>query len=670
MESRDDFVPPPPYSETDIYSPSCHSPSAPRHNADDTSVAASSSNGNAIYTPPETPRESHHNFSAAGPDDHQTSASAQAYFDSRPAAVQMASSTVVRSISVSENVVPSDFPYPDWASSRDTTEQDWKTFINYLMPDHAERANAHIIDRKLQAAATSERGIAEARLDQIRSPASGSSVQRGRAALMDTVSEWNLGFFGPRGVTINLKPSPVSIPGAWDNAFDSGNASSSAAATAGGEHERGLGESARGRRYACVGHGNGRRCGRRNRSCSSSISSSSSSSDSDSDSSIGSLPDYEDLKDSQLPVVKKSILAWLAHPDQPVTRQEVKRVKAEIRAAKSAPQPPPSSSSAAADGVLRPPGYQRQEIKKLMARWEKLKKAQKEKRRQARKEKRALRREMKKKRLAEKREQRRGRREHRRAQRDFGNSFGMRPTPGISDVVGAVMGRIQQGMQQGGIPNPPPPPPGVPGFPPRHMPGSLRGRGGFFGRGRGFSWSRGPTMPYERDDNEHQQSTSRDSINNNLLSIPRFMGNMPGAWPSSSSLHRASPEHHQNATTTAAAPPQSSRVQQQGDNNNSPQYANKYLAVDRLEAEIAAKTTALQSIQQAISSESIALARSGLGDRKTTAGAGQDPKQREMERLEDEIGELSKDVERLRLEADEEFAKVLEEEERKGVVYA
>ena len=49
--------------------------------------------------------------------------------------------------------LPSKIPYPYWAVTRDVTEQDWQTFLNYLIPDHAARANANLADRKSQAGA-------------------------------------------------------------------------------------------------------------------------------------------------------------------------------------------------------------------------------------------------------------------------------------------------------------------------------------------------------------------------------------------------------------------------------------------------------------------------------------------------------------------------------------
>ena len=91
-----------------------------------------------------------------------------------------------------------------------------------------------------------------------------------------------------------------------------------------GHHHRGRGAHIHGR--------HGRQRGRS--SSSSSESSTSGSSSSDSDSSLGSLPDYDDLKDQQLSIARQSLMDWLNHPDQPITRESVHNVRQEIKIAK------------------------------------------------------------------------------------------------------------------------------------------------------------------------------------------------------------------------------------------------------------------------------------------------------------------------------------------------
>ncbi|KAB5525634.1 hypothetical protein GE09DRAFT_476908 [Coniochaeta sp. 2T2.1] len=173
----------------------------------------------------------------------------------------------------------------------------------------------------------------------------------------------------------------------------------------------------------CGGRGRGRSRGRhgggRHRSSSSSSStSSSSSSSSDSVESVGSLPAYEDLKDSQLPVTKDFLQNWLNHPDQPVTKDSVKALKAQIKAAKNdAKDAGPSSFAPSFDKVAL-----RREVKAMMQEWKNLKKQQRKMARQEKKERRAARRAAKRERRDEKREARKGRREARRQGRRGGRN--------------------------------------------------------------------------------------------------------------------------------------------------------------------------------------------------------------------------------------------------------
>ncbi|KAL6815490.1 hypothetical protein GGI42DRAFT_109360 [Trichoderma sp. SZMC 28013] len=238
-----DEVPPPPYSETDVYSTSGSSRSP--HTASAPSVAsataaaatpshsfiddaASSTADEIIYTPPLTPRTS--------PGSGQPAASL--YFDLRPApqqdtATDIIRMTLVHNIEVTDISQPDDFPYEsDWAA-RDVTALDWSTFINFLIPDHTTRQNEVVIHRKLldemqrsEAGSTNNSTAqVEAQLNQIadaRNPASPDS-QRRRRDVEATVQQWNDGFFGPRGIQVRLEPprSPsAQMPGAWEANFD------------------------------------------------------------------------------------------------------------------------------------------------------------------------------------------------------------------------------------------------------------------------------------------------------------------------------------------------------------------------------------------------------------------------------------------------------------------
>ncbi|KAG0651916.1 hy [Hyphodiscus hymeniophilus] len=151
-------------------------------------------------------------------------------------------------------------------------------------------------------------------------------------------------------------------------------------------------------------HGRGRAYGHgrhhRGRSSSTSSSgSSSSSSSSDSDSSVGSLPEFDDLKDQQLPIARQSLLDWMNHPDQPITRKTVRNIKEEIKAAKK-------SNPRQFDQDVK---ALRSDVRNLMKEFKDAKRAQKIHRRQLRKEKRTVRRLAKKERRAARKEERRRR---------------------------------------------------------------------------------------------------------------------------------------------------------------------------------------------------------------------------------------------------------------------
>ncbi|KAJ8104713.1 hypothetical protein ONZ43_g7719 [Nemania bipapillata] len=183
--------PPPPYSETDIYSHSHIS----RHEHlsvadDDVSIAPSSSHSNIIDTPPESPHDdTQYNFPGPHGDQHVT-ASAQAYFDSRPP--NRSGPNVTIDLEITPTSTPADFPYPKKVHDRDISEQDWQTFINYLIPEHAARANSHIIARKLRMAdddsSSASSRIVQAHLASLKSSASVSASPQN---VDSVVREWN-----------------------------------------------------------------------------------------------------------------------------------------------------------------------------------------------------------------------------------------------------------------------------------------------------------------------------------------------------------------------------------------------------------------------------------------------------------------------------------------------
>ncbi|KAI2779774.1 hypothetical protein F4815DRAFT_472134 [Daldinia loculata] len=760
-----DDVPPPPYTETDIHSHSSRSPVAQPGVNDDNVSVTTSSHSTTVYTPPETPRESHFNF--PGSDDHHTIASAHSYFESRPALRGATGKTFVISLAITEDASPDDFPYPGWAREHDTTEQDWQTFLNYLLPDHASRANSNVIERKLQAedekqSSNTNRSIAEAQLGQIKLSTNLATQSSHDVDAM--IREWNDGFFGPRGVTIEratpqppstsrtpatqqippVEPQPHPQPQgqssrSWWNPFRPLEANSRGLRMGrltidndrvsfgdsfevdrngvrwGGQPADGsspfagpgtrdfsagpgpFGDFQQGRGFG--EHGIGRGCGRgrwwrdrpdhghhgsRDRSPSSS-SSGSSSSDSDSGSSIGSLPDCDDLNDSQLPYAKQSIRTWLDHPEQPVTKEMLKALRSEIKAAKNAPLP--------ADDREVNRQAMRREVQALLARFKTLKREQKRRARSLRKEKReqkrAHKRERRERRRAEKREQRNLQRDVRSAEREMeGHS---RRGPGAassSHPFPPVVGDMP-------IPAMPSVPSHVPGNHPINVPSFPFGGPGFpfgrGGRGRGGPFGGHHPRPWEahvqhakqqaeqaRDLAQQQANQARDLAQqqaNQARAHAQAEVNMARA----EAQRTANAARAQAAATAAAAmwasvhreyspwgsappppPPPPAPVPVPAPTND------KLQAADTLDAEITGKARSLRALRETIERERTEAAlREGeerCGDKKSKN------KERKAAVLEDEIERLQQDVERLRfeglqLQADEELARRLQEEE-------
>ncbi|KAK1999264.1 hypothetical protein LX36DRAFT_488441 [Colletotrichum falcatum] len=289
-----DDVPPPPYSETDIYSisgrhsnPSLNSPLAQSHHGDDAASRVSShasSRSDVIYTPPLTPRSGstaaphHHNSNpnladharaaaAAGPSPASAhSVFADAYFESRPApALSPWDQQLVHLLAVTPSATPDDVPCPATWAARDVTHQDWATFTNCLIPHHTVARNEAVINRKLRAeeeavaaAAAALHGgsgdnspggprsicgsHASAQLDQIRpdpdtDPGATVAVSGPRREDVEAVvAQWNEGFFRPRGLAVLLTPEvgELHLPGAWDRSFDRGAVDNPAVTSWGG----------------------------------------------------------------------------------------------------------------------------------------------------------------------------------------------------------------------------------------------------------------------------------------------------------------------------------------------------------------------------------------------------------------------------------------------------
>ncbi|KAI1808049.1 hypothetical protein F4811DRAFT_332622 [Daldinia bambusicola] len=771
-----DDIPPPPYTETDIHSHSSRSPGTqPGVNDDDVSVTTSS-HSTTIYTPPETPRESHFNFPSN--DDHHTIASAHSYFESRPTLRDATGQNFVISLAITENASPGDFPYPDWARGHDTTEQDWQTFLNYLFPDHASRANSHVVERKLQAedeksSSTTERSIAEAQLGQIK-----SSTNLAAQSLHDldaVIREWNDGFFGPRGVTIeratpqptttSREPGTQQIPSvepqsqpqsqpqgqssrSWWNPFRPFEANSRGVRMGrltidndrvsfgdsfevdrngvrwGGQPVPGpgtrgfppgpdpFGGSPEGRGFGLheAGRGRGRwmqdqndrhgHQGSRDRSSSSS-SGASSSSDSDSSSSIGSLPDCDDLNDSQLPLAKQSIHAWLDHPEQPVTKKMLKALRSDIKAAKNASPPAEDPAS----GLNRQ--ATRQEVRELLAQFKILKREQKRQAKALHKEKRsqkkALKRERRERRRAEKRERRNLRHDVRSAEREAEghprrNSDGPRPfnpfRPG--DMPIPTMPNMPSHHHHQHPVNAPSFPFGGPGFP--FGRGGGRGRGGPFGshhprpweshihRAQQYAETARVVAQQQADEARSHARQQAEQARNNAQQQAEQARNLAQQQAdrerahaqTQASMARAEAQRLADAACAQAAAAVRAAIQPWGPTlpQRLPPTNDKLRAADALDAEITGKARVLRALREAIERERTEAAMRGGIAGEQEEGKDEDKKgwskEMQAEALESEIESMQLEAERLRQEglqvqADEQFARRLQEQEQRRV---
>ncbi len=244
-----DHIPPPPYSETDIYSNSgghtvILTPATSQ--ADNASVAGrpppsvASSVDEPIDTPPYSPASSLHQNQVVGEEVERASistSSATAYFETRPVR-STASTTLDRHfISLTAKTQPKDLSYPQSLQAKDVNEQDWATFLNYLLPEHVDTTNYGVADRKMKAELIDERmsrltlgqdsrsmtdlAQVDAQLSPLRQPQSPRGTDT-----MSTLAEWNEGFFKPRGVHICLRDGAAEettqdsdrvneMPGAW-----------------------------------------------------------------------------------------------------------------------------------------------------------------------------------------------------------------------------------------------------------------------------------------------------------------------------------------------------------------------------------------------------------------------------------------------------------------------
>ncbi|KAK4121314.1 hypothetical protein N657DRAFT_635898 [Parathielavia appendiculata] len=709
--SRDpDDVPPPPYSEQDLFSASGRD----AHVADDTSRSTSSTNGDVIYTPPLTPHSSHHsNF--AGEVDHLEHSAAAAYFASRPAPLLTTQPHLVHSITLTRDSTPDSLPFPSHLTGRDVRLEDWQTFANYLMPHYSATSNEQVIDRKLRAetmtatntlprsnnsnnddvrSQLSGRSHAEAQLDRIRSLVEADAAQQ-RQNAEDTIREWNDGFFAPRRITIRVDLGPINsnytnsnhasglnevpadpekqpIPGAWDQSFDNSNNNNSPNSETDRNNNnnnnnnnnpprrgfgsffnpfasRGNNASANTNNHNHARGGGGFRFGGINVEGDRVSIGNSFVADGRTGSvriggiamdprngisingqpmfggaahlhghtsplharRVGSLPDYDDLHDAQLPVAKQCVREWLQHPDQPITKEKVKHVREQIKAAKK---------STTVDAAGFDKSALRREVRNLLREWKELKRQQKRTRKQEKRElrqaKREAKREIRRAKREVKRELRQAKKEVKRSQREMHREWRRGPHPPPPH------GPPPHGPPPHHVfpPHGPPPPGsfGIPSFPPM------------------------PHMPH-------------------MPGMPPF----PGAWPGG----HGDPPHYDSHHHDEGVEPVSGV--------GYPESQAKYQAAWEMEARVAEKEAELLQLHERIAEEEqeqaqeqeqqhgAAAASDGVDEKEKRKGGQKSKIHAEAEAVEREIEELAREMERLRTEADEEFARALAEEEER-----
>ncbi|KAF4452752.1 hypothetical protein F53441_4464 [Fusarium austroafricanum] len=702
--STADDAPPPPYSETDIYSTSSqppHSPHAasaagsghgPAAPGDDTaSRMSSTSTTDVIFTPPLTPRTDSV-VNATTPTTHNIplSPSVALYFETRPVPASASQwEPQIHTITVKPKSVPDDIPYPEnWATSYDITPQDWATFVNFLLPDHDSVRNEAILGEKGKAEDGSDVKSAsgDGSIKSEQHTTDPSELRRKRAEVEAIVQQWNSGFFAPRNVMVRLQPEEQShMPGGWETTFDDPpvqlppQAGPSApreavpqrrpsnwtgswggfqvdndsvrwgdkfVADSSGLRIGNLVMDSRGIRMngqpvgAPFGPGpapvhpppptNARNMppfmpgnpwqpdhpeananahahpprGRATshghvgpRSRSSSISSSSSSCSSASSGSIGSLPDYDDLKDQQLPLYIARLEQWTANPHEARSKADVKQLKAELKA---------SSTNAINLNVDRK--ALKAQSKVLSQQWRTLKRAQK-------KERRDRKRDFKKKKRAEKKERRQQKKEMKAARRDLRR--GQRGHNHVDQPPAPLVPPFQVPPVHVPAVNVHVPPVNVPGVrvPPAAHGGWGWGGRGCHGRGRGRGWGGCENQgPWGRGRGHFQGGWP----NPGPSSRGGFFG--VGEWPSRSREGPPGSWPADGDSQDANIPPPGAAS------------AAKYNTVAGLETEIATKQKDLEAKQVT------------LGERRA---------------LEKEIEALTETMERTRLEADEAYAREL-----------
>ncbi|XWX01471.1 hypothetical protein V2A60_009499 [Cordyceps javanica] len=551
----------------------------------------------------------------------------------------------------------------DWATFINFLLPDHTTRGNDVVLERKLRAEAESEAGDSVSSGRSQQAELQRHLLRTAGPEALRDEAQRRANALATVHEWNAGFFGPRGITVMIAPggddeihhaastrggqgqpdagSDPRLPDPTSFRMDAdgitygrrfvmdsnGIRIGSLIMDAGGirmashendapgtSHEAGAGSSSRnmpgfsgteppprGRTAVNVGVNIKGKDKARDRSASS-VSSVSSASSSSSVSSLDSLPDYDDVREQQLPAYLGILQDWTSKPNHLRTNTDVAWLKNELKSARSQASGPHADKK-----VLK------SQIKALLKQWKQIQREQHKAQRDTRSARKKQRRQEKRERRQWKRDMKRSQRDVRRAERDARRHGGhVHHPPGPPSLPPLPYGSSSMPA--------PPPMPSMPAMPHGMMHGSPS---------RGFHDHR----PHQhRHHREHGFGSRGSWGHRDHGGFGR--GGFSGAWPSRGP--------HTHTSWAGRHQPPGGCWSVDGDRHNEAQSSSSPPPPPPNPA-IAAKYTAAQSIEDAIRTQQ------EKAD-KMDAGPGRDA-------IHSAIASMTQSLESLRVDADAEYAR-------------
>ncbi|KAH0558405.1 hypothetical protein GP486_004934, partial [Trichoglossum hirsutum] len=181
-----------------------------------------------ILTPPASPTVAQQDNSVEDPSHDLPLSSSQLYFESRPSLVRRPTHVSTHHIIIHPDATPLDIQFPTsttW-TARDVNDQDWATFLNHLFPQHHARANARVADRKIRAEVSHNQEAGSSTVEKLRSAQLDNLLESNNnndedeveteeersGRIESVITEWNEGFFLPRGLKVVEEIQPSSSP--------------------------------------------------------------------------------------------------------------------------------------------------------------------------------------------------------------------------------------------------------------------------------------------------------------------------------------------------------------------------------------------------------------------------------------------------------------------------